>query len=73
MDPDLCLIVGLGLGVLSMPALLSAISDSRAPRGGGLTLLAAVGLVAYAVLQKPSGYQLEQIPDVFYSVLNRFL
>lgn len=69
MEPDLCLIVGLVLAVLSLPALLSAISDSRAPRGGGLTLLVAVGLVAYAVNQKPGGYSFEQIPDVFFGVI----
>lgn len=69
MDPDVCLIAGLALGLLSLPALLSAISDSRAPRGGGLTLLIAVGLVAYAVTQKPGGYAVEQIPDVFFRVL----
>ncbi|MQQ10440.1 hypothetical protein GFB49_18395 [Epibacterium sp. SM1979] len=72
MDPDLCLIVGLGLGVLSVPALLSAISDSRAPRSGGLTLLVAVSLIAFAVNQKPGGYSIEQIPDVFFGVVGRF-
>ncbi len=73
MDPDLCLVVGLALGLLSVPALLSAISDSRAPRTGGLTLLAAAGLVAYAVMQKPGGYSLEEIPDVVLGVIGSFV
>ncbi|MQY42474.1 hypothetical protein GG681_07450 [Epibacterium sp. SM1969] len=73
MDPDLCLVVGLALGLLSVPALLSAISDSRAPRSGGLTLLAAAGLVAYAVMQKPGGYSLEEIPDVVLGVIGSFV
>ncbi len=73
MDPDLCLVVGLALGLLSVPALLSAISDSRAPRTGGLTLLAAAGLVAYAVMQKTGGYSLEEIPDVVLGVIGSFV
>lgn len=73
MDPDLCLVVGLALGLLSVPALLSAISDSRAPRGGGVTLLVAAGLMAYAVTQKAGGYALEDIPDIVLQVIGRFV
>ncbi|SCZ49241.1 hypothetical protein [Epibacterium ulvae] len=73
MDPDLSLIVGLGLGVLSVPALLSSISDARAPRGGGVALMLAVALIVYAMLEKPGGYTLDDLPNVLSTVTNRYL
>ena len=73
MDTDLALIVGILFGALSVPSILSAISDSRPPRVSSLMLLAGVGLITFAVLQKPGGYRLEQVPHVFFSVLGRFL
>ncbi len=72
MDPDLSLIIGLGLCGLSVPALLSAISDTRAPRGGGVSLLIGSALIAYAMMQSPTGYQLEDLPNVLKSVMNRY-
>lgn len=73
MDTDLALILGLLLGGLSIPSILSAISDSRPPRVSALFLLSGAGLITYAMLQKPGGYRMDQIPDVFFSVLARFL
>ncbi|WP_282093772.1 hypothetical protein [Epibacterium ulvae] len=73
MDPDLSLIVGLGLGVLSVPALLSSISDARAPRSGGVVLLLAVALIVYAMLEKPGGYTLDELPNVLSTVVKRYL
>ena len=73
MDTDLALILGIVLGGLSIPSILSAISETRPPRMSSLLLLAAAGLIAYAMMSRPGGYRLEQIPDVFFSVLGRFL
>lgn len=73
MDTDLALILGIVLGALSVPSILSAMSETRPPRVSSLLLLAGVGLIAYAVMSRPGGYRLEQIPDVFFSVLGRFV
>ncbi|WP_083098537.1 hypothetical protein [Pseudophaeobacter leonis] len=73
MDSDLALILGIFLGCLSIPSILSAYSESRPPRLSALLLLSGGGLVVYAMMLRPGGYRLEQIPDVFFSVLGRIL
>ena len=73
MDTDLALILGIVLGGLSIPSILSAISETRPPRTSSLVLLAAAGLIAYAMVSHPGGYRLEQVPDVFFTVLGRFI
>ncbi len=73
MDPDLFLTLGLIIGALSIPSILSAMSDRRAPRASALTILIAGGLILGAVMLKPGGYRIEQIPDVFFSSIARFM
>lgn len=68
MDSDTFLVIGLIVGVLSIPAILAAYSESRAPRSAAILLMVASGLVALAVLTKPSGYSLAELPDVFTRV-----
>ncbi len=46
MDTDLALILGIVLGGLSIPSILSAISETRPPLTSILVLLAAAGLIA---------------------------
>ncbi|MFC6761082.1 hypothetical protein ACFQFQ_18870 [Sulfitobacter porphyrae] len=43
MDPDLALVLGIVIGALSIPSILSALSDRRAPRASALTILIAGG------------------------------
>ena len=73
MDPDLALVLGVILGALSVPSILSAVSDKRAPRASALTVLIAGGLILYAANQLPGGIALDQIPDKFVSVLARYM
>ena len=73
MDPDLALVLGVILGALSVPSILSALSDKRAPRASALTVLIAGGLILYAANQLPGGIALDQIPDKFVSVLARYM
>ena len=72
MDTDLALILGLIIGGFSIPSVLSAISDRRSPRASALTIFIAFGLLIYAMTSKPGGYQIDQIPDVFFSVIGRY-
>ncbi len=72
MDSDLALVMGLALVVLSVPSIVSAFSDSRAPRASALTLLIAGGLIVYAIRSHPSGYALEDIPDAVLHVIARY-
>jgi len=73
MDTDLALILGLVIGGFSIPSIVSAMSDGRAPRVSMITILLAGGLILYALMAKPGGYRFEQMPDVFLSVVGRFI
>ncbi len=73
MDPDLALSLGLVIAAFSVPSILSALSDSRAPRASALTVLIGGGLILYAMQTKPQGYTLDQVPDIFVSVAARYL
>tara|TARA_R110000787_G_scaffold88799_8_gene188265 strand:- start:82 stop:306 length:225 start_codon:yes stop_codon:yes gene_type:complete len=72
-DNDLVLVVGIILAVLSIPSILSAISDRRAPRASAITVLIAGGLILFAVQGKPGGYSLEQMPDVVMNLIARYM
>lgn len=73
MDPDLSLSLGLIVGAFSVPAILSSISDGRAPRAPMLTILIAFGLIVYAAYTKPGGYNFEDIPDVLIGTIASFV
>ena len=73
MDPDLALVLGLIIGAFSIPSILSALSDSRAPRASAITILIAGGLVLYAATNKAGGYRWENIPDIFVKVVAQYL
>ena len=69
MQADIFLVIGLALLILSVPAMLSALSDSRAPRASALILLIGGGLVWLAIEQKPSGYTLQDVPQALVRVI----
>ncbi|MEL6100562.1 MAG: hypothetical protein AAFV87_08865 [Pseudomonadota bacterium] len=71
-DPDLMFVIGLLIGGFSIPSIFSAISDGRAPRASAITILLAFGCVLYAINNKPGGYTIDQVPEVFVEVISRF-
>jgi hypothetical protein len=73
MDPDLALSLGLVIAAFSVPSILSALSDKRAPRASAITVLMGGLLILYAVQSKPGGYTFDQVPDVFVSVVARYM
>ncbi|MDF3414606.1 hypothetical protein HKX54_09090 [Sulfitobacter sp. M57] len=73
MDPDLALSLGMVIAAFSIPSILSAFSDKRAPRASALTILIGGALILYAVQTKPGGYTFAQLPDVLVAVLARYL
>lgn len=68
MDSDLLLVTGIILGVMSIPAMLNAYSDSRAPRLAAIVVLIAGVLIVVAVRTHPAGYTPAEMPDVFARV-----
>ena len=73
MSPDLAMVIGVVLGVLSVPAILSAFSEGHAPRVAAFTILVGGSLVLWALTQKPGGYTLIDIPNAFVRVMAQFL
>ena len=72
-DPDLWFTLGLVIVVLMIPSLFSAYVDGRVPRASSTTVLIAVGMITYAGFNKPEGYELGEIPEVFTETISRYL
>jgi hypothetical protein len=73
LDSDLFLVLGIVLAGFSVPSILSALTDGRAPRASALTILIAGGMILYAVQTHPGGYTLAGIPEAFVNVAARYL
>jgi len=73
MDHDLALVIGLIIGIFSVPAVVSAFSDRRAPRIAAVVLIVGGGLAAWAITQKPGGYTISEVPDVVVRVIGRYV
>ena len=73
MDTDIILIAGIVLGALSIPAMLSAISDGNAPRVPVFMILISGAMIVFAFVMHPGGYAISDVPDVFFSVIGRYM
>jgi formate-dependent nitrite reductase membrane component NrfD len=73
MDTDLFLVIGITVCALAIPSLLGAWVDGRVPRAGSIMVLIGGVLVVVALTQKGGGYTFSQVPDVFFSVIGRYL
>ena len=64
MSEDVMFVVGLGLLIVSLPIIITAITDKRLPVVG--LVFVVVGLVAIttAVARNPSGYSVYDIPEI---------
>ena len=73
MDTDLILVIGMVLCALSIPSLLSAYVEGRAPRAGSIMVFVGGVLVVIALTQQARGYSFGELPDVFFRVIGRYL
>lgn len=73
MNSDLYLVVGIVVVAFTIPAIVSALSDGRAPRTAAIMVMIGGGLIALAVYQTPGGYEVAEIPSVFVRVVSRYL
>ncbi|MEZ5756002.1 MAG: hypothetical protein R3D90_15015 [Paracoccaceae bacterium] len=73
MDHDLLLILGLGLAILSIPSLLSALIDDRLPIVAGFGLAVGGALVVWGVLGGDTGLHPRALAHLFFEVLGRYL
>ena len=73
MDTDLFLVIGIVICALAVPSLFSAWVDGRVPRAGSIMVLIGGVLVVAALSRHAGGYTFSQLPDVFFSVIGRYL
>ncbi|SNS89405.1 hypothetical protein [Tropicimonas sediminicola] len=73
LDSDLIFTIGILMGLLAFPSLLSAFSGGRSPRTAAVLFMICIGLITTAVIMKPSGYSVADAPDVVVRVFNRLL
>ncbi|SLN54324.1 hypothetical protein [Pseudooctadecabacter jejudonensis] len=73
MDPDLMLVIGLVVGVFSIPSIMGALADGAVPRVASIAVLISGGLIVLAIRDNPGGYAVSDIPDVFVSVVGRYI
>lgn len=71
MDTDAALVVGIILLVFSVPSILSAFSEGRAPRVAAFTIVVGGTMTIWALNQKPGGFDIMEIPDAFVRVVAR--
>jgi hypothetical protein len=72
-DPDLFLVIGLVIAVLTIPAMLTAYTEGRTPRAAAIMVLIAGVLIVLALGRHPNGYSIADIPNAFVRVFDRYL
>jgi hypothetical protein len=73
MNYDLILVLGIVIGVLTIPAILSAFLDGGAPRVAAFAAVVSGGMIVYALYNAPGGYALADLPEVFTRVVAQFV
>ncbi|MFA5580412.1 MAG: hypothetical protein WDA25_00500 [Paracoccaceae bacterium] len=73
MGTDLFLVIGIVIAALTIPAIVSAWSDRRPPRVATLVLMIGGALIIAALVQKPGGYRVDDVPHAFVRVIGHFL
>lgn len=73
MDTDLSFVLGIIMLGFAIPSIISAFSESRAPRTAALMVIVGGALIGYALYQRPNTYTIEGIPDAFVRVVGRYI
>jgi hypothetical protein len=68
MDNDFILVLGIIIGVLTIPAIFSAMVDSKVPRIPTFAAVVSGAMILYAISNQPSGYAIGDLPEVFSRV-----
>ncbi|ESW61323.1 MAG: 50S ribosomal protein L35 [Rhodobacter sp. CACIA14H1] len=70
---DLAFVIGILLAVMSIPSLLNAWTEERAPRFGAMIGLTGLVLIGLAMSRHPGGYGLDDVLPAFRRVFNALL
>jgi uncharacterized membrane protein len=72
MDTDLLFVMGMVLGVFTIPSIASALLDGRPPRTPAILIIIGALMIGYAIQQKPGTYGFDTIPDTLSRVVARY-
>lgn len=73
LDNDLILVLGMLIGLLSLPAGLSAYAERRTPVFALVSAVIGGAMIYYAYTSEPGGYTWEQIPYVVTEIVARLI
>jgi len=73
MDNDLFLVFGLIIAGLAVPSIIGALVDSRVPRIAAIMVMIGTGMIAVAIMGKPSGYKFSDVPKAFTRVIGKLI
>jgi formate-dependent nitrite reductase membrane component NrfD len=73
MDTDLVLTLGIVLLVVTQPTLLAAWVEGHPPRVGAIMLVASLAMIVAAVITRPGGYAINDVPGVMVGVAMRLI
>ncbi|MEE9387534.1 MAG: hypothetical protein V3U96_02905 [Paracoccaceae bacterium] len=71
MDNDFVMVLGVLVGALTAPALVSSFSAGRSPRAAIIAFVTGGALVSWAVYNQPNSYSVDGFPDLFVSVVKQ--
>jgi formate-dependent nitrite reductase membrane component NrfD len=73
MDTDLVLTLGIVLLVVTLPSLLAAWVEGRPPRVAAIMLVTSLTMIVTALLYKPGGYAINDVPSVMVGAVSRMI
>ncbi|WP_319825088.1 hypothetical protein [Thalassovita sp.] len=73
MDPDTIFVVGLFLGIMSVPSMVSAWSEGNVPRVAAVVAILGGAMMVWAHSQQVGGYKFEEIPGLVVKVIGKFI
>ncbi len=69
MQADIYLVIGLIISAFSLPPIVGAFSEGRAPRAAAIMILIGGSLVILGISEKPGGYTFSEVPKAFVNVV----
>lgn len=73
MDNEFILVLGIVIGVLTIPAMFSAWMDNNPPRVATFAAVVSGAMIIYAIYNQPGGYTIEELPDIFTRVVGSLI
>ncbi|MGI3169404.1 hypothetical protein ACRARG_09650 [Pseudooceanicola sp. C21-150M6] len=73
MDFDLILTAGIVVLMLSIPSAIAAFADRRGPWIALIVIIIGAGIVGFAWMNHPEGYEVADIPHAIIRVLARVI